>query len=573
MARQKTMYKLVGRYVIGNDTIYYALISENGKEVRYTEEQMAFIVGREQVINVRAQLYQNKVLFRGVDCDIRNLPTISLGGEVKPKPIVQPQPKPVVKPVQPKPQPKPVVQPQPKPIINTEPKKFHPLSEETLLEIGAKLGKFNVDSTYEAMTDYIVKKYSNLAYNLEETLYMRDMECKNGLPSRIRLICHKENIWYIEVDIWDSTDTYKLAVSETTLKLIRYEYPHIFTGSDNKTNDLSKYKYCHYHELIIRIGAFSRIPQYKKLKLQFAKYNTEIFNDKIPHDLILMLGEYKDGTHFDDLEGCAGYSKSKTNSLNRLPLILFKYRDFDSVDNVDNLSRSDLSTLLHEMAHAYVDAVYGSNWETDPSCMGDVLYGINKNRHPEQYKCHGKRFGTTVQMVSDKTGLSFDEIFCYGVHFNNTTRNTEYTSHLGPSRIGTRKRSTDSDQLYTNKDYTISRGNVSHKTWNYKKSFENIKKTLIEKQDNLNKFFVNKFNMQIIFNITADESRVVTIDSMGNNREYDINFYDGRRGAVLLYRMLDNNNSVMIHSEYLTSTPSSIIKKLLEKIYIDSITD
>lgn len=65
MARQKTMYKLVGRYVIGNDTIYYALISENGKEVRYTEEQMAFIVGREQVVNVRAQLYHDKILFIG----------------------------------------------------------------------------------------------------------------------------------------------------------------------------------------------------------------------------------------------------------------------------------------------------------------------------------------------------------------------------------------------------------------------------------------------------------------------------------------------------------------------------
>lgn len=466
-----------------------------------------------------------------------------------------------------------MVQPQPKPIINTEPKKFHPLSQETLLEIEDKLGKFNVDSTYEAMTDYIVKKYSNLAYNLEETLYMRDMECKNDLPSRIYLVCHKENIWYIEVDIWDSTDTYKLAVSETTLKLVRYEYPHIITASDNKTNDLSKYKYCHYHELVIRIGAFSRIPQYKKLKLQFARYNTEIFDDKIPHNLIMMLGEYKDGTHFDDLEGCSGYSRSKINSLNGLPLILFKYSYFSSVDNVDSLSRSDLSTLLHEMAHAYVDVVYGSNWESEPSDMGDVMYGINKDRHPVQYRSHGKRFGTTVKMVSDKTGLSFDEIFGYGIHVDNTVRYTEYTLHLSPNRIGNGKRSTDSDQLYTDKNYIVTGTNYQHKTWNYKKSFENIKKTLIEKQDSLSRFFVNKFNMQIIFNITADESRIITIDSMGTNREYDINFYDGRRGAIMLYRMLDNNNSIMLHSEYLTSTPSGTIKKLLEKIYIDSTTD
>ena len=63
MTRQRTLYKLVGRYAIGNDTVYYALISENGKEVRYTEEQMAFVVGREQVINVKGQLYKDKVHF------------------------------------------------------------------------------------------------------------------------------------------------------------------------------------------------------------------------------------------------------------------------------------------------------------------------------------------------------------------------------------------------------------------------------------------------------------------------------------------------------------------------------
>lgn len=78
MGRQRTKYKLVGRYVRGKDTVYYGLLSENGDEVRYTEEQMAFAVGRGQVINVKAQLYQNKVLFRGTDCDIRNLPTIQL---------------------------------------------------------------------------------------------------------------------------------------------------------------------------------------------------------------------------------------------------------------------------------------------------------------------------------------------------------------------------------------------------------------------------------------------------------------------------------------------------------------
>lgn len=85
MSRQRTMYKLVGRYVRGNDTVYYGLISDSGKEVKYTEEQMAFAVGRDQVVNVRAQLYKNKVLFRGTDCNIKSLPIIQLDNSVKTK--------------------------------------------------------------------------------------------------------------------------------------------------------------------------------------------------------------------------------------------------------------------------------------------------------------------------------------------------------------------------------------------------------------------------------------------------------------------------------------------------------
>lgn len=74
MARQRTQYKLIGRYMNGKDTIYYVLVSEDGKEMHYSEEQMAFLVGREQVVNVSAQLYKNKILFRGVGCNINELP-------------------------------------------------------------------------------------------------------------------------------------------------------------------------------------------------------------------------------------------------------------------------------------------------------------------------------------------------------------------------------------------------------------------------------------------------------------------------------------------------------------------
>ena len=38
MAKPRTLYRLVGRYMMGNDTMYYALISDTNKEIRATEE-------------------------------------------------------------------------------------------------------------------------------------------------------------------------------------------------------------------------------------------------------------------------------------------------------------------------------------------------------------------------------------------------------------------------------------------------------------------------------------------------------------------------------------------------------
>lgn len=78
MTRARTQYKLVGRYLNGNDTKYYGLASEENKQVEYTSEQMAFMVGRGQVVNVGAQIYQGRLLFRGQNCDIKSLPTIQL---------------------------------------------------------------------------------------------------------------------------------------------------------------------------------------------------------------------------------------------------------------------------------------------------------------------------------------------------------------------------------------------------------------------------------------------------------------------------------------------------------------
>ena len=83
---------------------------------------------------------------------------------------------------------------------------------------------------------------------------------------------------------------------------------------------------------------------------------------------------------------------------------------------------------------------------------------------------------------------------------------------------------------------------------------------------------MKKFNMQLIFNITDDESRLYTVDSLGTHRYYDINF-DSHKTALLLYRLYDANTSVLLHMESVKSTPSAVIKKVLEKVYIDTLQD
>lgn len=551
MARQKTKYKLVKRYMCGTDTRYYGLISDSGKEVKVSEEQMSYLVGGYQVVNIDGQLYKGKVLFRGIGCEIKSLPAIQIsddkkGGVVKPD--TKPAPKTVTD-----------TKPIPKPVA-----KRHTLSEELLSKIEKSL-RINLDrnhNTYEEVSKMLLSKYSNFAYNLEHTINFKDLDVQP-----IYVHCIEDNIYYISTNIWCSNDREYMAISKSTFELISYEYPSIVKYMQLNI-DKNTCKYCHYHELAIRILAFSRIPQYKKLKMHFMKYNNEIFEDKIPRELILMVGEYKSNTHFDDLEGCAGYSASRHQSSNNFPFILMRYGYFRSVNHIDNLSRTNTCTLLHEMGHAYVDAVYGSNWETDPYMYGSVLYGIDEKVHPVQHRSHGKKFGDTVRMISRKTGFSFDEIFSYGVHIDNTKRVTDYTRDFGADNVEWSDRS---DTRFT-ETYHMENDN-KYTNYGYRKSFVNIKNQLINNQDYFKNFFKNKFNIQLEFNINNDESRIITIDRFGIHREYDLNFYAGGKSAVLVYRVYENN-TVMIDKEYIESTPpQGMIKRVLQSIYNDTITN
>lgn len=67
MARQRTMYTLVNKYKEGKEVVAYELQAEGAEGTkRVTVDQMAYFVGRGVVTGVTAQIYNGKLLYRGV---------------------------------------------------------------------------------------------------------------------------------------------------------------------------------------------------------------------------------------------------------------------------------------------------------------------------------------------------------------------------------------------------------------------------------------------------------------------------------------------------------------------------
>lgn len=84
MGAPRTQYQIVGRYMDGKEVVAYHLQSlESGKAGRYTREQVCYLVGRDQVTNCTGQIYQDKVLLRGVNCSLDDLPVQYENGNMK----------------------------------------------------------------------------------------------------------------------------------------------------------------------------------------------------------------------------------------------------------------------------------------------------------------------------------------------------------------------------------------------------------------------------------------------------------------------------------------------------------
>lgn len=147
-------------------------------------------------------------------------------------------------------------------------------------------------------------------------------------------------------------------------------------------------------------------------------------------------------------------------------------------------------------------------------------------------------------------------------------RNKVYTEY----RTKNDKRSLKPDVIHTeNKDHKID--NVFYSTYYYRKSFEKIKEQLLNNQEYYINYFKDKFKITIEFNVTTDETRISTIDRFNNRRDYDINFDTQFGSKLLLYRMYSEARSTMLHAEEVKSTPASTIKRLMQAIYNDTITN
>lgn len=547
------------------------LVSEDDKQVKYTSEQMAFMVGRGQVVNVGAQIYQGKLLFRGQNCDIKSLPTIQLRKDkdtgrlittpVQKKPVTEPvrKPAPVVK----KPAPvakKPVAEPvrKPAPVAKLVQDEEEYLDPSIVASVAEHLGiTINGRFKYSVLINKLLGLFNKTAYNATKTLCYMDMAMLE-LPVTVDAVDDTNKMYYIHFNKWGSKSVVYAVISESTFKLFNFEYASLVLDTYEGKVDGVEYKPMHYHELIIRLGLFSKIPEFKRLKLWYMRYNEEVFMSKLNPNLVLMLGNYAEASDFVDLRKCTGYSSHEANGA--YPVIMLNYRFLKSFNNAYTISRFDACVLLHEMAHAYVDIVYGSNQETDPEKMGDVLYGMPRDPGM-QYTVHGEKFGKTVSMISDKTGLSFDEVFQYDIHVNNVRKHTEFTDRLSPDN-------------YSNVVYSKygSQNKPDSVVTAQHKGLAKVKEVLVSKQDYLKQFFSSKFNMTLDFHITADDSKLSITDSAGVLKNYDINFSDSNGQALTIYRQMDDR-WINIGAVPIKSTPQAVIKNALGFVYKDSLLD
>jgi hypothetical protein len=240
------------------------------------------------------------------------------------------------------------------------------------------------------------------------------------------------------------------------------------------------------------------------------------------------------------------------------------------------LSRQDASALLHEMIHAYMHFNYGTVEEDNPEDYGDKVYGITDEEYKHQMKYHGRKFGSFVEKVCAKTSLSFDEVFQYSVKHSSEVGPQTLEKYYGNDIIDYLDKS---DKIVTKPGVKTVDG-VTYMAGYYRKTFDDLKNTLIRKQNQFSKYFKEKFNIDLIFNITEDDTNLFTFDNKSQNKiEYTLKYIldseSNTQATAVLYKKIYINSLIdkyaMINSWKLTKITDKLIKEILKEIYIDTV--
>lgn len=164
MGAQRIKYKAVERVKCGKEIVQYTIENANGRRT-VSLEQIAYLIGREQIENMTAQIYNGKLLFRGVGIKLDDLKTVEIKKDkvevkeatpvVRATPVVQAEHVETVVHVTPVVQQTPVVTVDTTPVenVDTEPKKKAPYEIVGLIRQGIVVVGYTIKNTKGNLKD------------------------------------------------------------------------------------------------------------------------------------------------------------------------------------------------------------------------------------------------------------------------------------------------------------------------------------------------------------------------------------------------------------------------------------
>lgn len=426
------------------------------------------------------------------------------------------------------------------------------MGDDILNSVAYGLNRYEYDDwkgiTYTGLVKKICEEYKDFSYTMTRRTIFQD----TNICSIVKVYGKDLDKVYLLIRKWGTLGEWDpVSVSYSTYNLFKYEYPEFLEEcAEDLGISYDKFKYVHYHELVIRTGKFSRIPQYKKFKLKYMTYNTELFDNKLSNKELLCYGNYADKARFEDLEKCGAYHWQKIVDVangEHASLLMMKFNSYNEYNSSDmNINAPDMcTTLLHEMCHGYVEALYGTSIEPD-GLDGATLFGLDSKVYGTQVKYHGKHFADACAMIAEKTGYPIQVLFNYGTTGDTFVR-TGYNKELTKLRHTkwTEGVRTSGEQLVLNKEEAMGKTYVHILDKHGGEDFLKLKGAIVNYVNDIKKDCLRVYGVQVAIKTTESETRIGIKESDGRVVEYDINSlhdaryigFSGASAEVGIYRM------------------------------------